>query len=96
MNSSIIGKIQKAKRYAQERDRITITDFSAQFRGEHDNYVLTYKEGHWHCTCHFFGGWGICSHTMALERILADMLPKAPASGPSAEGLASNNVEVTQ
>ncbi|MBI2863908.1 MAG: hypothetical protein HYX94_05035 [Chloroflexi bacterium] len=77
MNSSMIGKIQKAKRYAQERDRICISEFVAQFRGEHDNYVLTYKDNRWHCTCHFFSGWGVCSHTMAMERILADMLPKS-------------------
>ncbi len=93
MNSSMIGKIEKAKRYAQERNRITITDFAAQFRGEHDSYQLNYKDGHWHCTCHFFAGWGVCSHTMALERILADMLPKSAVTD---ETLASNNVEAAQ
>ncbi len=91
MNSSIIGKIEKAKRYAQERDRINITEFVAQFRGEHDNYVLTYRDSHWHCTCHFFSGWGVCSHTMAMERILADMVPKSDLTD---QGLAPSNVEV--
>lgn len=89
MHSSLIGKVEKAKRYAQERDRITFLDFTAQFRGEHDTYALNYKEGRWHCSCHFFGGWGVCSHTMALEKILAGMLPEgslsrettAPSSG---------------
>ena len=36
---------------------------------------MTYQEGKWHCTCHFFAGWGICSHTMALERMLGVMIP---------------------
>jgi len=75
MQSSLIGKIEKAKRYAQEKDRITFTELAASFRGEHDNYTLSYKEKKWHCSCHFFSGWGTCSHTMALQRILAEMLP---------------------
>ncbi len=76
MNSSLIGKIEKAKRYAKEPDRVTLSDFTACFRGEHDNYVLTYKEGKWHCSCNFFAGWGLCSHTMAGEKILGGLLPK--------------------
>jgi len=76
MQSSLIGKIEKAKRYAQERDRVTFTEFKVNFRGEHDTYALSYKEGKWHCTCRFFSGWETCSHTMAMQRILAEMLPK--------------------
>ncbi|MDO8672123.1 MAG: hypothetical protein Q7O66_11940 [Dehalococcoidia bacterium] len=77
MNSSIIGKIEKAKRYAQERDRVSITGLVARFRGEHDSYALTYNDSRWHCTCGFFSGWGVCSHTMAMERILTDMVAKS-------------------
>ncbi len=76
MLSSMIGKIEKAKRYAQETDRVTFSEFSVQFRGEHDTYTTDYKGGKWHCSCHFFSGWGLCSHTMALERILRNMLPE--------------------
>ena len=76
MQSSLIGKIEKAKRYAQETDRITFSNFSAKFRGEHDYYTISLKDGKWHCSCHFFSTWGLCSHTMALERILGDMLPE--------------------
>ena len=84
MQSSLIGKIEKAKRYAQERDRVTFLEFKVNFRGEHNTYILSYKEGKWHCTCRFFSSWGICSHTMAMERILAEMLPKeALSSYPS-------------
>jgi len=80
MQSSLIGKIKKAKRYAQERDRVTFTDFTVSFRGEHDNYTLSYKEGKWNCSCHFFSTHGVCSHSMALQRILAEMLPKEALS----------------
>ena len=31
MQSSLIGKIEKAKRYAEEPERVTISDFSAVF-----------------------------------------------------------------
>ena len=76
MQSSLIGKIEKANRYAQETERITFTEFSVNFRGEHDNYTTEYTDGKWHCSCHFFSSWGVCSHTIAMEKILGNMLPK--------------------
>ncbi len=76
MQSSLIGKIEKAKRYARETERVTFSEFLVEFRGEHDNYITSYKDGRWRCSCHFFSSWGLCSHTMALERILDNMLPK--------------------
>ena len=75
MQSSLIGKIEKANRYAQERDRITFSELEVKFRGENDNYNTGYKDGKWYCTCHFFASWGLCSHTMALQKILENMLP---------------------
>ena len=77
MDSSLIGKIDKAKRYAQERDRIVFSQFRVSFRGEHDIYSLSYDDGQWHCSCDFFSHRGLCSHTMTLERILGEMLPQA-------------------
>lgn len=76
MQSSLIGKIEKAKLYAQEPDRINFTEFSVQFNGENDVHETRYRNGKWCCSCHFFTTWGVCSHTMALERILANMLHK--------------------
>jgi len=76
MQSSLIGKIEKAKRYAQETERVTFSDFSVKFRGENDDYATSYKDGKWHCSCHFFSTWGLCSHTMALQKILEKMLPE--------------------
>jgi hypothetical protein len=75
MHSSLIGKVEKAKRYAQEPDRVTISEFSADFRGEHDNYTVTYKSNKWHCTCQFFSQWETCSHIMALQRLFSEVLP---------------------
>ena len=76
MQSSLIGKIEKAKRYAQEKDRVTFSELSVKFRGENDDYTISYRDGKWNCSCHFFASWGLCSHTMALEKILGHMLPE--------------------
>ena len=80
MQSSLIGKIEKAKRYAQEKERITFSELSVKFHGENDDYNIGYKDGKWHCSCSFFASWGLCSHTMALERILGNMLPEEALS----------------
>jgi hypothetical protein len=82
MQSSLIGKIEKAKRYAQETDRITFSEFKVNFHGEHNDYVTSLKDGKWQCTCSFFETWKMCSHTMAMERILGTMLPKEVQSNP--------------
>lgn len=76
MNSSIISKMEKAKRYVHERDRINFSSFEADFHGEHDTYHLSYSDGRWNCSCNFFTSWGVCSHAMALQKLLSDMLPK--------------------
>jgi hypothetical protein len=75
MQSSLIGKIEKAKRYAQETERVTFNEFSVKFHGENNDYETSYKDDQWHCSCNFFSSWGLCSHTMAMEKILANMLP---------------------
>ncbi len=76
MQSSLIGKIEKAKRYSQEPERVTFSELAVKFRGENNDYTTEYKEGRWHCSCGFFSSWGVCSHTMALERMLSNMLPE--------------------
>lgn len=75
MHSSLIGKIEKAKRYAEEPERVTISNFTAEFRGENDSHMLGLSDGKWHCNCHFFSQWGQCVHIMTLQRLLGRMLP---------------------
>ncbi len=76
MQSSLIGKIEKAKRYAQEPDRISFSELKVSFRGENSSHQLSFQDGTWSCDCSFFAGWNTCSHTMALERILGVMIPQ--------------------
>lgn len=82
MQSSLIGKIEKAKRYAQEPERITINSLDVGFKGENSRYRVSYGSGKWHCTCNFFSQWETCSHIMALQQILRDMLPKEALASP--------------
>ncbi len=77
MNSGMIGKIQKAKRYAEQLERITFDEFNVTIKGDHNMHVVSYKQGRWSCDCGFFAQRGVCSHTMAMERILGVMLPVA-------------------
>ncbi|MFC1871143.1 SWIM zinc finger family protein [Chloroflexota bacterium] len=82
MQSSLIGKIEKAKRYALEPNRVTFSALSVKFHGEHDDYDTGFKDGTWHCSCPFFSTWGLCSHTLALESMLSDMLPPKAETRP--------------
>ena len=75
IDSSLINKIQKARRYAEERDRVTFANFYVEFQGDNDVHMVKYDAGHWQCDCSFFRRRGICSHTMTMERILGPMLP---------------------
>lgn len=77
MDYGMIGKIEKAKRYAEERDRIRFDQFLATFDGENNPHTVRYDHGTWTCDCDFFTTRGVCSHSMALERILEGMLSVA-------------------
>jgi hypothetical protein len=81
LNSSLIGKIEKARRYAEERDRrVRFSSFVVSVHGENDAHEVRLERGRLTCGCDFFAGWGVCSHTMALERILGPMLPREALS----------------
>jgi hypothetical protein len=75
MDYGMIGKIEKAKRYAKERSRIHFTKLVVSIDGENNAHAVTYDNGTWTCDCDFFRSRGRCSHTMALEMILEGMIP---------------------
>ena len=76
MHSSLIGKVEKANRYARELDRISIDRISLTFRGDNDTHHVSLDSGLWHCTCHYFESWSACVHTLALQKVLGVMLPE--------------------
>jgi hypothetical protein len=77
MDNAMIGKIEKAKRYAEERTRIHFERFEVTFDGENNPHTVTFDNGSWHCDCEFFVTHQACSHTMALERVLEGMIAEA-------------------
>ena len=75
MDSGMIGKREKAKRYAEEHDRFRFNSFDLTFHGENNNHQVKYEDGKFQCDCEFFITHQRCGHTMALEIILKDMIP---------------------
>lgn len=80
MHSDLIGKIEKARRYAQEPERIALGELKASFRGGNNDHEITLSDGRWTCDCDFFRTWQTCAHVMALQKIFDPML-----SGPARE-----------
>ncbi|MEA3439519.1 MAG: hypothetical protein U9R58_04480 [Chloroflexota bacterium] len=76
MDYGMIGKIEKAKRYADEPDRINIEALTVTFDGANNPHTVYFNDGVWQCDCDFFQTRGRCSHTMALEMIFEGMLPE--------------------
>ncbi|MDX9865275.1 MAG: hypothetical protein RBT34_10760 [Anaerolineaceae bacterium] len=75
MDSGMIGKIEKAKRYAAEgRGRFQFESFVVNVEGENNLHRVTFEDGKMTCGCNFFQSRGRCSHTMALETLLEGML----------------------
>jgi hypothetical protein len=75
MNSSLIGKIEKARRYAQEPERAQFQSLHVRFQGGHDVYDVRLENQEWTCNCHTYDSLGTCSHIMTMERLLAPMIP---------------------
>ena len=74
MQYSVIRKMEKARQYAAQKERVAICSIKTTFHGNHSDHSVTFDEGQWSCSCAFFSGYATCSHTMALERILDPML----------------------
>lgn len=71
MNSSLISKIEKAKRYAAEPDRVQLQSLDVFFRGDNGTHKIRLSKDEWSCECDHFVVHGLCSHVMALQRLFA-------------------------
>ncbi len=71
MDSAMIAKISKAREYASEPERITFSDFTVLFTGKHQTYKVGFEHGAWTCECDFFAQRGVCSHVMAVEKVVS-------------------------
>ena len=77
MDYGMIGKIEKAKRYAEERERFLFNKFDVTFHGDNNNHQVKFENGAYDCDCAFFTTHGRCAHSMALDILLKDMVPAA-------------------
>jgi len=75
MDYGMIGKIQKSKRYAEERHRFQFKRFELTFDGDNNPHEVKFDHGVFQCDCEFFITHLRCGHTMALEILLKDMIP---------------------
>lgn len=90
MDYGMIGKIEKAKQYAQERKRVTFHSFMVDFKGNNATYELSLGPDGWECTCPGFGKYGICPHLMAMERLFAPMLKREPLPYATGQNVVSD------
>ncbi len=74
MDSGLIGKLEKAKRYAEDRHRFLFNQFDLTFHGDNNEHHVTYNKGVFTCDCEFFLTHKRCGHSMALEILLKDMI----------------------
>jgi hypothetical protein len=96
MDSSMIGKIEKAKRYAAEANRrVVFNQFRVKIEGDNNTWDVSFERGHWTCGCHYFSTHGLCQHTMAMERVLGSMLPPSPEHFVAAGSENQPNTRVT-
>ncbi len=74
MHSDLIGKIEKARYYAQEPERFAINALTADLKGENHGHSIALREDTWSCDCGAFQRHHTCSHVMSLQKLLSPML----------------------
>jgi hypothetical protein len=82
VHSSIIGKVEKAMRYAHEPDRVKLQRFEATFAGDNTTHRISLDNDRWYCDCHLFESAGGCAHTLAAQKMLDPMLTDAARETP--------------
>ena len=82
MHSSVIGKVEKAMRYAHEPDRVKLQSFRASFAGDNGTHTVSLDAETWQCDCHLFESAGGCTHTLAIQKMLDPMLSDASRETP--------------
>ena len=75
MDYGMIGKIEKAKRYAEDRKRFRFNKFDVTFHGDNNDHHVSFEGSAFQCDCEFFLTHQRCGHTMALEILLKEMIP---------------------
>ena len=78
MNSSFIRKVEKAKDYALQKERVNLTGCTVLFQGDNGDHNIAYEAGNWRCDCDYHIGRDTCTHIMAMQMMLQDFVESAP------------------
>jgi len=82
VHSSMMGKVEKAMRYAHEPDRVKVQRFEAIFAGDNGSHRISLVDERWHCDCNLFASAGGCAHTLAAQKMLDPMLSEDARQTP--------------
>ena len=74
MNSTFISMVDKAKRYADEPQRISLTGLQVDLRGNNDIHHVTLTGDQWSCGCDHFQTHALCAHVMTMQRVFSTYL----------------------
>ncbi len=70
MQSGMIGKIEKAHRYAEERSRFEFQSMVVTVHGNNSDHTVHFDGDRWSCDCDYYQLHRACAHTIALEVML--------------------------
>ena len=90
MDTSMINKIQKAKEYAEEPERVTFHTLTLAFRGINNDYTVSLGPDGWSCSCPGCQKYGICPHIMAVEIKFKPMLKRDPVPYAPGQNIVSD------
>ena len=79
MHSGMIGKIEKAHRYAEDPERFAVRTLTVTVKGNNGDHDVSFDGASWSCPCDFFQRESTCAHTMALEPMLGRLAPTSMA-----------------
>ena len=85
MQSALHGMIDKARRYAQEPDRVRMDSLAVRVRGNNGEHDVRLAEGRLVCDCDHYGHQAICAHVLTVERLFRPHLPPNAAPFPGGE-----------
>lgn len=73
-DEQVAGKRALASRYITEPWRFKVSTISVTMSSDHGSRDISLVDGTWSCSCEFFSTHQICSHTIALHDMLAEMI----------------------
>ena len=90
MDYGMIGKIEKAKRYAQQPERMTFLSLAVEFKGDNSTYNLHLGPEGWDCSCSGFRTHGMCPHVMTMEKLFKPMIKRSPLPYAAGQNVVSD------